>query len=85
MHHSAPPKQGGGSLHNDNVMSFENVLIYKAGWAVDPFIANEMNRNTEWYDFHKQDPVIQTASFFDPAIHWDIDWHGDPDDGKYTW
>lgn len=61
-------KTGGGSFQtNDNVMSFENVLIYKAGWAVDPFIANEIRTGMlNGYDY-KQDPAIQTASFFDPG------------------
>ncbi|MBS1550503.1 MAG: DUF3078 domain-containing protein [Bacteroidetes bacterium] len=61
-------KTGGGSFQtNDNVLSFENVLIYKAGWAVDPFIANEIRTGIlNGYDY-KQDPALQISSFFDPG------------------
>ncbi|MBK6773108.1 MAG: DUF3078 domain-containing protein [Ignavibacteria bacterium] len=61
-------KSGGGSFQtNDNIVSFENVLIYKVGWAVDPFIANEIRTGIlNGYDY-KQDPAFQTASFFDPG------------------
>lgn len=61
-------KTGGGSFQtNDNQARLENVLIRKIGFAVDPFIANEIRTGIlNGYDYSK-DPKVQLSKFFDPG------------------
>jgi len=61
-------KTGSGSFQtNDNAAYFENVLIRKIGWALDPYISNEIRSGIlNGYDY-SLDPIIQTSAFFDPG------------------
>ena len=61
-------KSGGGSFQtNDNQARLENVLIRKIGWAVDPYISNEIRTGIlNGYDY-SLDPNVQLSKFFDPG------------------
>ena len=61
-------KTGSGSFQtNDNAAFFENVLIYKIGWKIDPYVSNEIRTGVlNGYDY-SLDPIVQTSAFFDPG------------------
>ena len=61
-------KTGSGSFQTNNNAAFlENVLIRRVGWALDPYIANEVRTGIlNGYDY-SNDPVIQSSAFFDPG------------------
>jgi len=61
-------KTGGGSFQtNDNQARLENMLIRKIGWAVDPYVSNEIRTGIlNGYDYSK-DPKEQLSKFFDPG------------------
>lgn len=61
-------KSGSGSFQtNDNAAYLENVLIRKIGWAIDPYISNEIRTGIlNGYDY-SVDPIVQTSAFFDPG------------------
>ena len=59
----------GGSKNTDNEIFMDNVLSYKSGWVVDPYISNTFRTViVKGYDYGT-DPKIQISQFFDPA-YW---------------
>ena len=61
-------KQGDSEFKtNDNELYLENVLAYKIGMHVDPYISNTIRTViAKGYDY-EQEPKVQIAKFFDPA------------------
>ena len=61
-------KTGSGSFQtNDNAAYLENVLIRKIGWALDPYVSNEVRTGIlNGYDY-SVGPALQTSAFFDPG------------------
>jgi hypothetical protein len=61
-------KTGGGNFQtNDNNLVLENILAWKVGWAINPFISNSIRTPIlNGYDYSK-DPAEQSAAFFDPG------------------
>ena len=61
-------KTGSGSFQtNDNAMLLENVLIYKIGGSIDPYVSNEIRSGIlNGYDYSVS-PIIQSSAFFDPG------------------
>ncbi|MBX7041677.1 MAG: DUF3078 domain-containing protein [Ignavibacteria bacterium] len=61
-------KTGSGNFQtNENNLVLENILSWKVGWAVNPFISNSIRTPVlNGYDYSK-DPSEQTAAFFDPG------------------
>ena len=61
-------KTGSGSFKtNDNAAFLENVLIYKSGWALDPFVSNEIRSGILNGYNYSLDPIVQSSAFFDPG------------------
>ncbi|MBK6878738.1 MAG: DUF3078 domain-containing protein [Ignavibacteria bacterium] len=61
-------KTGGGNFQtNDNNLVLENLLAWRLGWALNPFVSNSIRTPIlNGYDYSK-DPAEQTAAFFDPG------------------
>ena len=53
-----------GAITTDNEFSLDNVLLFKAGWAVKPFFSNEII-TTLTAGYNNKDSLI--ADFFDPG------------------
>lgn len=61
-------KSGNGNFQtNDNAALLENVLIYKIGKTIDPYVSNEIRTGVlNGYDYNF-DPIVQSSAFFDPG------------------
>ena len=61
-------KTGGGNFQtNDNNLVLENLVAWRLGWALNPFVSNSIRTPIlNGYDYSK-DPAEQTAAFFDPG------------------
>lgn len=61
-------KSGTGNFQtNDNAALLENVLIYKIGKTLDPYVSNEIRTGVlNGYDYNI-DPIVQSSAFFDPG------------------
>lgn len=61
-------KTGGGAFRtNENSLVLDQVLMRNIGWAVDPYISNNIRTGLlNGYDY-KLEPAVQSSAFFDPG------------------